>query len=405
MSNELIKAESVDLAALPKITERAHHAYSPSSLAYLEACPCFQNQESATPHERTTAGTLAHGVAESGEDNDDLSDEDAALAAECIEFVAQRRAEMAAASGTISEIKEEYLPIDDRIFSDGVKSTTAGYLDHALISPDGAYAEIVDFKFGRWHVAAASENPQGIAYALGIFYRFPTVQRIKVFFKQPLIAHISEADFTRDQVPALYLRVQTIVARAREARSQSKLKDFSMARAVVGACNFCRHLGKCDAVNALALKVGAKFYPLQIPENVMPSAIHSTRDTTLAMRLSQVLGVWATAVRQVATNRVLCGDADVPEGFAIAQKSEREVVDASKYKEVALRHISPEQYANSCNVVFGRIEKCIKDAQPRGQKTAAIEAFNEQLESSGAVARGASYTFLKAVSTSDEKVL
>lgn len=390
MSGELVKTVPIDLATLPKL-DRPHHLDSPSGLGMKEACPCFENMQSAVLHERTVAGTRGHAVAETGEDDNELSDDDAAAAVECIQFIAQRRALMER-SGPVTELKEQYLSIDD-------EDTTAGYFDHALLNHDITYAEIVDFKFGRWHVVDAASNPQAISYTLGLFRAYPTLQQIRFFFKMPILEHVSEALFSRSQIPELYLRICTIVARAKAARATG---DFAAAKPHVGICTFCRHLGRCPKVAELALKVGAKFHPLQIPDSVLPSAIHGTRDTTLAMRLSQVLGVWAGAVRQTITNRVVCREADVPEGFVIAQKSEREVVNPEKYKEIALKHVTPEQYQNSCNVVFGRIEKCIKDAHPRGQKTAAIASFNSELESAGAIKSGDSFTFLKAVSSKDE---
>lgn len=389
MSSELVKSAAIDLALLPKL-DRPHHPDSPSGLGLKEACPCFENKQSEILHERTVAGTRGHAVAETGEDDNELSDEDAAAAVDCIQFVAQRRVLMER-SGPVTELKEQYLAIDD-------EDTTAGYFDHALLNHNITYAEIIDFKFGRWHVTDAADNAQAISYTLGLFRAYPTLQQIRFFFKMPILEHVSEALFDRSQIPALYLRICTIVARAKSARTAG---DFAAAAPHVGVCNFCKHLGQCPKVADFALKVGAKYYPLQIPSSVEPYAITTARDISLGLRLAQVLAGWCAAVKQTITHRILSQEADIPEGYVLQSKTEREVVDVEKYKQVALRRITQEQYNASCNPVFGRIEKHIKDAQPRGEKTAAIDAFNAELAAEGAVKEGAPFTFLKAVSIKD----
>ena len=68
------------------IAERSHHPYSPSTLPMLEACPSFEGRQSAVQHPRTIIGTLSHAAIETGEDNPELTDEDADKVAECIDF-------------------------------------------------------------------------------------------------------------------------------------------------------------------------------------------------------------------------------------------------------------------------------------------------------------------------------
>jgi hypothetical protein len=89
----------------------------------------------------------------------------------------------------IIEIKEAYLPVDDVTFDDGSDCTTGGYADHGFVCHRRKYAEWIDWKFGAWPVAPAKDNLQGIAYVLGIFKKFPTVDNVKFTFKQPHRAH------------------------------------------------------------------------------------------------------------------------------------------------------------------------------------------------------------------------
>lgn len=384
--------------------QRKHHPYSPSTLQSLEACPSYIGKQSDTPHERTTAGTRAHGMVESGTDDNRLDDEDAVAAAECMDFVSRRRQLMDEARARdietfkyvipeVTELKEAYLPIDD-------EDTTAGYCDWALIDHTGTNAEMGDHKFGMWPVEDAKNNLQGIAYALGLFKRYPTLKTIHFWFHQPHLELITDTIFTRSQIPELYLRVKTVVARAREAR---RTADFSTAKAYVPNCSFCANLGKCPVVAEFACRVGHKFHPLEIPADITPTMVLSSRDTTLAMRLSQTVAVWAQAFRTQTTDRVLRGDANIPAGFKLEQRSKREVVDGPKFKEIALHHLTEAEYAGICDVPgFGATEEIIKEKAPRGSKKAAIEDFQKELEEGGAVRKGDPYCFLRAVAEKSE---
>lgn len=393
-----------------KSSERGHHPFSPSKLAYLEACPCYESRESK--HDRTVAGTMAHKVVETGRDDLRLSDDDAAASAECLDFVDTRRRLMQAQADAhcravngnpekfkIREIKEAYLPVDDIEFPGGIKSTTAGYIDHVLISWDRKYAELVDYKFGLWPVDAAKDNLQGLAYLVGLFKKIPKLEKVKIFFKQPHLQVTTEAEFTRTDIPAIYLRIQTVVARAREARSQG---NFGMATPRVPACSFCANLGKCPKVCELACKVGNKFYPLEIPENITPTMVLGTRDTTLSLRLAQVVAVWADSFKKQLNDRVLRGEAPVPPGYALTSRQDREIVDKNRFQGVAERFVRPSEYLECCTPSFTAVEKIISDRADRGQKKATVEEFGKELLEAGAVQLGQPYAFLRAVPSKTE---
>lgn len=402
--------------------EKPHHSYSPSTLQSLEACDCFRGKESK--HERTIAGSRAHKVVETRLDDARLSDDDAEAAAECLDFVERRRQLMEEARQrvcltaefkvpAIIELREAYLPVDDKMFEDSyvdpltrkpvtekVLATTAGYVDHALIAHDQRCAELIDFKFGFWPVEAAENNLQGIAYALGLFKKFPKIQRIIFWFKQPHLDSITSAEFTRDTISWLYLRVQTVVARARRARHQG---DFTTATPAVPVCNFCALIGVCPKVAEFACKVGSKFFPLEIPDNITPTMLHTARDVSLGMRLAAVVAVWAKSYRTQVTDRVLRGDADIPAGFKIESRSSREIADAARFKDVSLKHLTEKEYtALQDPPGFGKIEDLITERAPRGQKKNAVQSFATELESTGAVKRESPYTFLKAIADTNK---
>lgn len=393
--------------------ERKHHDYGPSTLQSLEACPCYQSRQ--TQHVRAIAGTLAHKVVESGQDDDRLLDEDAEAAAECADFTESRRQWISEQhNGEPTELKEAYLPIDDCVFDDPteldgkqgtrrVVATTAGYVDQVFISKDETYAEIIDYKFGLWPVEKADNNLQGIAYALGLFKKYRNLHSIQFWFLQPHIDFTSVAFFTRAQVEQLYLRVQVVVARAREARKKMLLGDFSMATPAIPACNFCANLGRCSKVTEIACKVGSKFYPLEIPETITPTAVQDPHQTSLGMKLAGVMKVWSDAFRRQTADRVLRGKADMPIGFKMEQRQgDREVVNMEAYKQAARRYLTDEEIELCSSVSLTAVEEKISEKSPRGQKEATVKQFKKELEDAGVTKRGEPYCFLKVDNSADK---
>jgi len=367
------------------IAERKHHRFSPSTLQNREACPCYESSGEA--NEAAIEGTIAHSAVESGKDDSRLSDGHAAMVAECLDFVQQRK-NLFFDGGT--EIKEVYLPVDDL-------DTTAGYVDHVLMNPTQTYAELIDWKFGRWPVEPAPNNLQGIAYALGLFHTYPTLQQIRFFFKQPALELITDVIWTRSDIPRLYARVRATVEKAKIAAAQVAKGDFSMARPMIPACNFCSNIGACTKVTDLVCKVGSKYFPIEIPEDITPTKIHSAADTTLGLRLAQVVKVWADGYRRLATNRIVEGTVPIPEGFMLVSQTRRAIIDDVAFEKVALQYLTQDEYNDTKKILFGAVEKAIMLKAERGHKKASVEKFAEHLASAGATDESQPYTFLKAV--------
>ena len=398
-----------------KTEERAHHPYSPSQLQSLEACPCYVG--SSSENERAIAGTIAHKATETGEDDARLDDLDAAAVADCLDFIEGRRkifednrlralaiekARLISAElPPVEELKEIYLPVDDLTLCDGTQHTTAGYIDHGLVSWDRKYAEIYDWKFGRWPVEGAKNNLQGLAYALGMFKRIPTLKRVCFYFKQPHLDAITSHTVTRADVEGVYLRIRTVVCRACAAR---KSQSFETAQPHVPVCNFCSRLGSCPKVAEFACQLGKKFYPLEIPDEITPTAVLTDRDVQVGLRLSQVVAVWAKAFRSQITDRVVRGAAAIPEGYLLQSKSTRKILDLEKFRKVAMKFITKKQYEKCCEPTFGAIEEIISEEAARGNKSAEVKRFGELLENEKAVGRDDPYTFLKAVPKKDKTI-
>lgn len=423
--------------------ERAHHPLGPSGLQNVEACPCFQSYQPKVLHERCVAGSRAHKVTEVGEDDLRLSDDDASAAAECMDFFEGRKQLMeearqrvvndrvlaltggspdapnpkqAVEEGTpqVRELTELQVRVDNDVLqlpiydaearkwnTHTLPCTTSGYFDRALVDYTETYAELFDWKFGMHAVEAAKNNVQGICYALGLMRDYPKLQRVRFWFKQPLIDAVTSAEFTRDEIPHLYLRVKTIVARAVEARHRMMKDDFSLAKSYDPVCTFCAHLGRCPVVAASACTVARKFFPLEIPEDITPTQVMDAKNSSIALRLARVVKTWAEAFKSVITDRVLRGDALPPEGYTLQSRSgNREVVDVKKFRLAALQFVTEAELERATRFTIGDVEEVIKERAPRGQKKAEVDRFKTALEVSNSVKPGQPYSFLRVSSTS-----
>lgn len=387
--------------------ERVHHPFSPSRLSALEQCPCQESRD--TSGVAAATGVIQHRVTETGIDDLRLSDDEALAAAECLDFVERQKTLLEEARNRdgspeeILEIKERYLPIDDLKLEWGgatYDGTTGGFCDEILVSHDRKKAVLIDHKFGAWAVDPAKDNPQGVAYSLGLFKLFPALESIQVYFLQPKLNLITSAVFTRADIPRLYSRVVTIVARAVEAQTK---KDWAAAKPSYPNCLFCGAIGRCHKWAEFALQVSKKFYPLSgVPENITPTHLLAPAESAALLRMASIVEVWAKAVRTQTTDRVLRGDVAPPENHKLDKRVPREIVDKTKFRDVALRFVTEQEYFETLTPAFGAVENLVKERAPRGFKKAALESLDKQWREVGAVVDGQSYAFLRAVSKADE---
>lgn len=383
---------------------RLHHPFSPSKLQYLEVSPHWTG-EANSESEASLAGTAQHDAAEDHTDIDDprLEDHQAEAVAMCKGY----RDQIIAKYPGGSVLKEVYLPVDGATVLDDAGNsfpgTTGGYVDLAVISADRKIAEIADWKFGLWSVEPAENNLQGIAYLLGLFYKFPSLEEITVHFVMPHREEIDFHTFKREQFPALLLRVRTVVARARAARSNPAPDGTVQAgkcSVTVSSCLWCGNLGKCVPAATFSLKVGHKYSPALVPANVQPSLMSDPAKAKQTMEISQLMAAWAKAVRAQITLKAIEEDVWLPEGYVLRSRADNEVVDPVKIMDAARKlGVSDKDIEAARSIKMTPLNKSVSDLSPRGEKKAAVEKFREDLLASGALVKEAPIYFLERLKT------
>lgn len=374
------------------VEERLHHPFSPSKLSYLEVCPYWTGEQSLNT-EASDAGTMQHDAVENEDVHEDLTDKQAEAVQQCIAFANDRIAKY---PGCLV-IKEDYLPTDDKTLTDEkgqtFKGTTGGYCDLCIVSADQKVAEIIDYKFGLWSVEDAERNPQGIAYLLGLLNRFPLLETVNIYFLLPHRGEMTYATFKRSQFDSLRLRVNTIVARAQQAKKDG---DSSRANPTVASCLFCGNKGTCKALAGFALELGKKYAPLVIPPQLTPTLMGRSEYATDTMAVAQVLKAWAEAVRTQITNRTIESEDWLPKGYQLRSREDKKVVDWKKILKMARKMGIPREARRAAfSLKMTPLNKAISALAPRGEKKDAVESWTQSLINDGALEKEQPIYFLE----------
>lgn len=371
----------------PKAAERAHHPYSPSKLQSLEACPGFSSMDST--NEASIMGTKMHNAVETG-DVKGLTDEQIDVVDKCRGYIQSKLDEMG--EGALLYM-EDYLPVDDQ-------DTSAGYLDVGIVSADGKRALVLDWKMGQNPVEPTENNLQGYAYLLGLYKKHPTILTARVEFAMPFQGFegiIDGHDFVAAQFPEMLLRIQTVVARAKAAKAAREAgKDYAGNNPNTTTCLFCNNKAECFALHRVVIKVGKKYDPLVVPDIINPTLINNSVDAGKALKFFAVMGALAAAYRSAATNKAMCDEVFMPEGYMITTMTRRKIVDNARFVET-LKSLgfTPEEILGCAEFTLGPTENMVSERAPRGKKKAAVTELGELLSANGATEEGAPVSMLR----------
>jgi len=384
-------------AAEVEHTDREHHEHSPSSLQAKEVCPGYKSKLGTNA--AAELGTFLHECADSGK-YDELDDEQLAMIYGYDEYV-QGLLSLAGPGAYV--IKEEYLPIDDRLPT----PTTAGYLDRGVIWGNEEGADIIDLKTGKNPVEPAKNNLQGIAYGLGLLFRFPKLRQFTVHFVCPYIPYADEATgetsvgyidshtFYKEEFEGLRLRVVTAVSRAEFATDAfgrfSKTFDASELSGVpltptVGCCLFCDRVSICPRVGEFALKASEKYDALQLPDVVNPSLVQTPDQAAAGLKFFGVMEALSRSFRSRMTERTMSsepGNDWVPTGYKLVVASKRTISDKARFYDTVKPLLTPDELVESMDFTLGPIEKAVSKKAPRGKKKAALQELKLLLRTNG----------------------
>lgn len=358
--------------------ERGHHARSPSSLQYREACPAFENNESSNT-EASEAGTRQHRSFEKRDLSICENEIEEWAVQRCLDYTDGVKAEKY--PDGCATIQEEYLTVDEQ-------ETTAGYPDLVYISKDGEHADVIDLKFGQWAVEPAENNLQGIAYGLGVRYRHLGLKSFTVHFIMPYLDYVDVHKFEQNTFQHNYARIKTVVARSYE-KDPEENPNF-------GTCLFCAKLGSCKSAAAFFTKVGHKFAPLEIPESVDTTRLmDDPAQAGLAMKIASLASAWSSAFKSRMAIRALEDETFMPDDYNLISYPERDLKDEELMVKLARNMgVTKKDIDAVRKLNLGDVEKLVSACFPKGHKKENLELFKKALLDSGAVELGRQVTYL-----------
>lgn len=353
-----------------------HAEFSPSGLASHELCPRFKKSESEEVHPVTAEGSLLHDCVER-RDTAGLTPAQVRLVEDCIEFTD------GVTKGARDAYREQRLDIGRR---DDGSYLTFGTVDHIAISGDTAV--VVDYKFGYNGVDAADTNAQGQAYTLGVMEKWPDVETVHLHFYLPRRGEHTHHVYTREDEVAIRVRLETIVARAKDESLEPTPSP--------AACAYCAAKSTCEALAENALVVARKYRPT-CPDmdantlaKVNSSEIVDPNQMSKALQIASVMEEWCKSVKHHARELVTEKGIEIP-GYKIIQRSGSARVTGSAeeiYNTVASGQLTQEQFIACTKVDLKLLTQALADQAPRGQKGATKDNLMEVMESLGLARRG-----------------
>ncbi len=359
----------------------AHAKWSPSKLKYVELCPGFDGRE-GNVNPAAEMGTRIHEALEKM-DLDLLTDNWERLIAErCLDTyqdIVERHGWTGKDYVTHHEVRLEINLGDDL--------ETFGTCDVLLTLGDVGIA--IDWKTGKGAVDDASVNTQAQAYVLGSFQRHPTLRKIHFYFVIPQRDEVTFHTYTRADCDRIKLRLNTVIRRGE--KFQDLWKDdrggvpVEMFNPQPNLCEFCANQWKCHAITKKVFDIANKYGTdgLPVPTKVHGSETEDPDDMAKLLRLVPVIEAWVGGVKSRSKQMAFDEGVEIP-GFDPKERAGRRSISSASAAYDALLTVVPDLTAEDFmaklgTVSFNEAADIVKDATPRGKKTAQVNVFEDTL--------------------------
>lgn len=352
---------------------RPHAEFSPSSLKQFEACASYQGRAGTNP--LAEAGTRIHLAVEKNNPGLLLDPEEQALANVCLDFLSDLRGD----HGRTADLVESHQELALNVVLGG--NDTFGTCDLVDVYGD-ATADVVDWKCGFSAVEDAEINLQAACYTIGVFQHFPHVQRVNFYFVLPRRHEVSVARFDRADVARLGLRVSTVIARAKEART-STFEDPQYFTPTQGVCEYCARQGSCRALASKALLLGHRA-GIDVPDNV--STKGTAEDKGKLLKLANVIAEWAESTKKELLRQALEEGAEIADYRLQERKTPRTIESPLLGFAAVSDMMTFEEFLSACTrVSVPQLENIVAEKADRGQKGNVRQQLEDRLRDKGAL--------------------
>tara|TARA_R100001463_G_scaffold9114_6_gene27456 strand:- start:13250 stop:14104 length:855 start_codon:yes stop_codon:yes gene_type:complete len=247
-------------------------------------------------------------------------------------------------------------------------NTIFGTGDLILLHKEREHADLIDWKFGIGAVDEASENVQGLAYAIGVVDKYSWVKTVTIRFFLPRQDKVSEHTFDRDDLEVARDRVRLIVQRA--TNPETPLNPTT------DGCRYCGRRVDCPALADKLLPLAKKYessaedFELAVWENADPAVVTDPDTLSKMKRVGSVIERWKKAVDQRALELAYEEGMDIP-GFGLYfRASTLKVDDANEAFEALKGKISADDFQKACSISLPALTKLYAESAGLTQKEA-----------------------------------
>lgn len=372
-----------------------HAKWGPSKLKHVEICPGYENREGSV-NPVAEMGTRIHEALEKF-DLDLLTDSWERLIAErCLEAYQNIVARHGWPEKGYETHHEVRLDIN---LGEGLD--TFGTCDVLLTR--GSEGISIDWKTGKGAIDDASINTQAQAYVLGAFQRHPELDTIHFYFVIPQRDEITFHTYTREDCDRIQLRLSTIIRRAEQFQYVWNNRGgvpVEMFNPQPGNCEFCANQWRCHAVTAKVFDIARKYGTdgLPVPAKVHGSETDDPEDMAKLLLLLPVVQQWIDGVKARSKQMAFEEGIEIP-GFEPKERAGRKTIANASAAWSVLTNLMPELsvedfIAKLGSVPFTDMAEIVKEAAPRGKKTAAQNDLEDKLIEMGVLEQSPPSQFL-----------
>jgi len=368
--NTLHQAVETPVTAVPE-EEPAHAEYSPSSLKYREISPRF------TPRGGTNAasekGTRIHYACETGDFSGLADDEERYMAEMLLQGVNNILTKQHGwAEGTYAPTTEIRLRLD----ASGIK--TFGTCDYLAMKGDEAV--MIDYKTGIGAIDPADVNLQAQCYVAGGFQRFEQLEKIHFYFLVPNRDEILYHTYSRSDLPAILLRVNTVIRRAKEATT---------CNPQYGICEYCGLQSTCKDLAKKMLPLAQKYEEgFTTPVNIEGSNANTPEELSQLLLLAKQVKKWAESVESHSRRIVAEEGWVLPDFTSVAVRKPGSILSSVGVFKLLENKMGLEEFLACADLDLAKLEDFFYARAPKGQKGKEKEKLKDTLRDAGLLDEG-----------------
>jgi len=369
-------------------SSRGHAKFSPSQLKYLKQCSAYQGTDGTNP--AAERGTRIHEALEAQDPSALHDEEELNIYSEIVD----EETNIVSAAFSDSEpdiIREIVLDIEH-----DAQTEQWGTLDFFAITKDRTKGLAIDYKTGWGGVDSPYNNMQARSYTLGLFQKYPELQKVTFVFLLPVRGEVLSGVFMREEMGSLREEVSTIIHNAEITRPKWESGQPELEELNPGVdCRFCRYENKCPALGAVAVNVASRYIKeheddLGKHADLLPDGPISSKeidDPEILEKLyvtAIVVMKWAEGIKHKVLNLALeDGDEQFENLKLRSLGAKKTTLDGNALIELGVKHgLTKEEIIDWEQAVpFSRVVELAKKKAPKGKKAGvARDLENEALE-------------------------